>query len=387
MRADGYTCIIISSARVLTRGSEPGAGVIEARMLLQTLLAAELLFSAAAVRSPPCFIDPVWSPAEIVNTSGCTGGNSKCAWTVPPNRTNLQYGAAYNHGTHKMEPLLLDLYLPPVSDMRSKRPGFVFIHGGGFTGGDKARHGAGPGVEAYMAAALAQRGFVTVSINYRLATPRSAKWGNKYGVSQTNDSYVIDAVHDLKAAIRFMRRNADAWRIDPSFIGTGGESAGGIAVEFLGFVPVTEGDSGNPGFSSNVSVILPISGALVFDTACSLPHGASKVVCNGTLPKGTWNFTSDIGRAKGQPPVVMVHGTHDTVVPYREAIAVETRATAAHIPNLLVSVPGAGHVPYTQLLGIKDDAPAVLSGSGYLNATMQFIHKAMGLHALECPKR
>lgn len=346
------------------------------------------LFTVSTAQGEPaCFIDPVWAPAEIVNISGCTGGSSRCTWTVPPNRTNLQYGAAYNRGTRKVEPLMLDLYLPPTSDTRSKRPGFVFIHGGGFTGGDKARHGAGPGVEAYMAAALAQRGFVAVSINYRLAKPQNPKWGGKDGVSQTNDSYVIDAVHDLKAAIRFMRRNADAWGVDPRFIGTGGESAGGIAVEFLGFVPVSEGNSGNPGFSSNVSVILPISGALAFDTACSLPHGASKVICNGTLPRGTWNFTSDIGRIRGQPPVVMVHGTHDTVVPYREALAVMDRATAAHIPNLLVTVPGAGHVPYTQLLGIEEDAPAVLSGSGYMNATMRFIHNVMGLQDLQCPRR
>ena len=118
-----------------------------------------------------------------------------------------------------------------------------------------------------------------------------------------------------------------------------------------------------------------------------LPPKASKVICNGTLPPGTWNYTSDIGRVSGQPPVVMVHGTHDTVVPYREALAVQSRATAAHIPNLLVSVPNAGHVPYTQLLGIPEDSPAVLNGSGYMTATMEFIHKAMGLQALECPKR
>ena len=191
----------------------------------------------------------------------------------------------------------------------------------------------------------------------------------------------------MKAAIRFMRKNADAWRIDPDYIGTGGESAGGIAVEFLGFVPISEGDSGNPGFSDNVSVILPISGALVFDTACSLPSGASKVICNGTVRKGAWNYTADIGRVAGQPPIVMVHGTHDTVVPYRESVAVQRLATAAHIPNLLVSVPGAGHVPYTQLLGIAEGSPAVLSGSSYMTATMEFIHKAMGLQALQCPTR
>eukprot|EP01045_Picozoa_sp_COSAG04_P000989 COSAG04_NODE_29_length_36122_cov_73.422619_11_plen_382_part_00 len=124
--------------------------------------------------APACFVDPVWTPAEIVNTSGCNGTTTRCAWSVPPNRTNIQYGLAPapapggGLGAGKPERLLLDLYLPPASDTRAKRPGFVLMHGGGFTGGDKARHGAGPGVEAYMAAALAQRGFVAVSINCKI---------------------------------------------------------------------------------------------------------------------------------------------------------------------------------------------------------------------------
>ena len=79
-------------------------------------------------------------------------------------------------------------------------------------------------------------------------------------------------------------------------------------------------------------------------------------------------------------------GTFDTVVPYREALAVQARATAANISNLLVAVPQAGHVPYEQLLGIKDSAPGVLTGSGYMNTTMRFIHQAMNLQAVECPK-
>jgi acetyl esterase/lipase len=158
-------------------------------------------------------------------------------------------------------------------------------------------------------------------------------------------------------------------------------------VEFLGFVPVTEGDSGNPGFSSHVSVILAISGSLVFDTACTLPHGGSAVICNGTLPPGTWNLTSDIGQTSGQPPIVMVHGTFDTVVPYREALAVQARATAANISNRLVPVPHAGHVPFEQLLGIADSAPGLLNGSDYMTTTMQFIHQAMNLADAECPKK
>lgn len=385
-------------------GAGPGRGCLPPSALLacptwrptcaMPLLPLLPLLAVAGLGSgseSPCFVEPLWPPAEVVNISGCgrasIASGGRCAWSVPPNRTNIQYGTAWNPTFKRQEPLLLDLYLPPASDTRTRRPGFVLMHGGGFIGGDKARHGAGPGVEAYMAAALAQRGFVAVSINYRLAKPDPRKYNNRYGVSQTNASYVIDAVHDLKAAVRYMRKNANAWGVDPAHIGAGGESAGGIAVEFLDFVPVSEGHSGAPGPSSHVSVVLSISGALVFDTACSMPHGASGVICNGTLPAGTWNYTSDIGRFPGQPPIVMVHGTYDTVVPFREALAVHARATAANISNTLVTVPHAGHVPYEQLLGLQESDPAVLRGSAYMNATMQFIYKAMSLWRLKCPVR
>ena len=136
------------------------------RPLTRFLLLLGLTLEAVVAKS--CFIDPVWQPSEIVNTTGCEDLKQRCAWSVPPAHTDIQYGAAFNNLTKKMQPLLLDLYMPPDADRRKKKPAFVLIHGGGFTGGDKARHGAGPGVEAYFAAALAQRGFVAVSINYRL---------------------------------------------------------------------------------------------------------------------------------------------------------------------------------------------------------------------------
>lgn len=96
----------------------PAAVALVGLALVATASAA----TGAAPAPAPCFIDPVWTVPEIVNVSGCTGGSSRCAWTVPANRTNIQYGSAYNRGKRKQEPLLLDLYLPPSTDTRTKRP-------------------------------------------------------------------------------------------------------------------------------------------------------------------------------------------------------------------------------------------------------------------------
>ena len=88
-----------------------------------------------------CFIDPVFD--EILTTE------------------DIQYGSAFNAATGQEQALLLDAYLPPASDQRDKRPAVVFMHGGGFSGGNKR-------MGAKVAEALAERGYAVFSIAYRL---------------------------------------------------------------------------------------------------------------------------------------------------------------------------------------------------------------------------
>src|SRR6188472_912780 len=83
-------------------------------------------------------------------------------------------------------------------------PTLVLIHGGGWRAGDKT-------LNTPMAQQLASRGFVVVSVEYRLSLEA------KYPA----------AVHDIKAAIRWMRANAEAYHIDTKHVAIGGSSAGG----------------------------------------------------------------------------------------------------------------------------------------------------------------
>ena len=91
--------------------------------------------------SARCFIDPVFD--EILTTE------------------DIQYGSAFNAATGQEQALLLDAYLPPASDLRDKRPAVVFMHGGGFSAGNKR-------MGAKLAKALAERGYAVFSIAYRL---------------------------------------------------------------------------------------------------------------------------------------------------------------------------------------------------------------------------
>ena len=167
-------------------------------------------------------------------------------------------------------------------------------------------------------------------------------------------------------------------------------------------VPVTEGTSGSPGFSSSVSVVVPISGELHYDAFCQGgdPHEYfSDLGCVGQMfseifariglaPDGTplgchfgnWNYTADIN-GPPQPPLCLIHGDKDTTVPIREAYAMQARAEAVGLESTLVKIDGAGHVPIQQLLG----GPKLL-GSVYLREMMEFVVKAMSLEKAECPK-
>merc|ERR1711933_451233 len=90
------------------------------------------------------------------------------------------------------------------------------------------------------------------NINYR----RELKRGQIPSIQS-----VKHAVYDLKAAVRFVVRHADEYGIDPDRIATWGTSAGAIATTSMEFIP-EPGDSGNPGFPTNVNAHVLLSGAV-----------------------------------------------------------------------------------------------------------------------------
>ena len=94
-------------------------------------------------------------------------------------------------------------------------PAAVYVHGGSWVSGD---YDTGGFIINRIGPALAARGFVVVSVNYRLG-PRG-HWP--------------DQIVDVKCAIRYLRANAGRFHIDPAEIGAWGQSAGGHLVALLG---------------------------------------------------------------------------------------------------------------------------------------------------------
>lgn len=138
--------------------------------------------------------------------------------------------------------LEMDLYRP--KDTWQTLPAIVCIHGGGWRKGQKVHF-------RNVAQALAARGFVTASIDYRLS----------------GEAPFPAHIHDCKAAVRFLRANAQEFGIDPNKIGAIGHSAGGHLAALLATsagVAELEGQGGNAGVSSAVQAVVPMGGQTDF---------------------------------------------------------------------------------------------------------------------------
>jgi acetyl esterase/lipase len=120
----------------------------------------------------------------------------------------------------------LDLYAPAEPPPSGGRPAVLAIHGGGWRGGSKADYGR-------MAAVLAQRGYVVAAIDYRLSKPGAPSWP--------------DNVADVRAAVRWLRRHAAEYGVNPGRIVAMGASAGGHLAALLGTLPEAPRPRDEPG--------------------------------------------------------------------------------------------------------------------------------------------
>jgi acetyl esterase/lipase len=217
---------------------------------------------------------------------------------------DLTYGSAPDNDGNPVT-LRLDLY-QPSGDTVSRRPAVVYVHGGGFSHGDKS---AGGNFARYFA----QRGYVAVSINYRLLAPLGC--GGQDPPPPECASAALAAQHDAQAAVRWLRANAAARRVDPDRIGMAGGSAGAITSLLAAWRSEDPGTSGNPGHSSAIRGAVSISGGTPTDQYIN----------------------------QGDAPAIFFHGTEDHTVPFDWAVSNAAAMYNAGIPVFLETFEGAGH--------------------------------------------
>ena len=225
------------------------------------------------------------------------------------------------------ESLQLDLARPKTP--AGKTPAILCIHGGGFRAGKREGWDA-------RCKVLAERGYVAATITYRLA-PKSQ---------------FPAAVEDCKAAVRWLRANADKYSIDPDRIGVIGDSAGGHLAQFLGVtggVAQFEGDGGNPSLSSRVSCVVNYYGPSDLTKSYGKSVDAAEVLPLWLGGDDTKEHRRHILASPlywvtpAAAPTLLLQGTEDKYVNHEQAVWMRDRLKAAEVEVEFLSLEGAGH--------------------------------------------
>lgn len=218
------------------------------------------------------------------------------------------------------ETLTLDMYRPQAINGR-RLPAVIFIHGGGWMAGNKR--------PMPLAPAAASRGYIAVSISYRLTTraPFPAQ------------------VEDCKCAVRWLRANAEKYGVDPDRIGVWGMSAGGHLALMTGCADGFEGSGGKvqcvvawfapTDFSKELEQYLTAESRPLLEKLVGGDLHEKQEVCRQASP------TTHV--SKDDPPTLLVHGDRDTLVPLMQAERMEKKMKEAGCTVELLVVRNAGH--------------------------------------------
>lgn len=244
-----------------------------------------------------------------------------------PTGVVFEPGLEYSHPGDQA--LQLDLARPESGE--GPFPAVLCIHGGGF------RAGTRDGYQA-LCKKLAARGYVAVTITYRLAPQHQFP----------------AAVYDCKAAVRWLRTNAAKYKIDPQRIGVTGGSAGGHLAQFLGVtagVPQFEGEPGqyDAAVSSQVSCVVNVYGPSDFTKSYGKSVDAAEVLplfLGGNLETARHRhiLASPLNWVTpAAAPTLCIHGTEDKYVAHEQAVWLIDRLKAADVEAELLTLQGAGH--------------------------------------------
>ena len=248
---------------------------------------------------------------------------------VPAIPDDVTWEPAIQYATAGAMPVNLMMDVVRPRKQSGRLPAVVCIHGGGFRAGSR---------ESYLPLCirLAQRGYVAATVSYRLS-PR--------------DQFPAP-VHDVKAAVRFLRANAVRFGIDPERIGVTGGSAGGHLALFLGLtggIAEFEGNGSNPEQPSRVTCVVNYYGPTDFTKSYGKSVDAAEVL---PLFLGGDLEHERLAHIKASPlnwvspsavPILTIHGTEDKYVAYEQAVWLNERLKAAGVETELETLESAGH--------------------------------------------
>ena len=232
------------------------------------------------------------------------GCNDKQNSNLPdPDWFDIDYSGK-NHISQKM-----DIYLP--KNKKKKHPPVIVIYGSGWSSNNKKFSNYQKKV---FVKPLAEKGFATIAINHR---------------SSNLDSVFPAQIHDVKAAIRFLRARHNDFNLDTSFIGIAGYSSGGHLAALAGTSSNNNLLKGNVGsylnYENHVNAVVDFYGPTDLNVFydCPITKGKSltkeqKIRVFGNIEKISEKFelANPIKYInKNTPPFLIIHGEKDDVVP------------------------------------------------------------------------
>ena len=218
--------------------------------------------------------------------------------------------------------------LPPGTVTR-RFPVLVWIHGGAWIIGQK---------EDTVPLEWLALGYAVASVGYRLSA----------------DAIFPAQLHDVKAAIRWIRAHADRYALDPSRMVVWGESAGGHLAALLG----TTGDVASLDVGDNLDRSSRVNGVIDFYGNVDL---AADAAANPTINVAKSPHSQLLGGpvlerrelaqqanpvtyiSKDDPPFLVVHGDADRNVPIAQSVMLVDALRAAGVPVTFYAVAGGGH--------------------------------------------
>ena len=254
----------------------------------------------------------------------CTGMVSMVAVKAAPPKLTIDQDLAYSKlGSRELK---LDIARPAEGD--GPFPAVLVIHGGAWRQGNKAD--VRPILPQFV-----EHGYVAVSPEYRFCP---------------QDAFPAQ-IHDVKAAVRWLKVNAKKYRIDPDRIGAMGFSAGGHLSLMLGLT------SPNDGLEGDVSAGAPdsrVKAVVNYFGPTDLAAKDIPDICKPWVKDFLGGSPQDRpdAAAKASPltfvskddaPVLTFQGTKDSLVPYTQAIKLAEAMNSAGVPGRVELILGADH--------------------------------------------
>lgn len=251
----------------------------------------------------------------------------------------LKHVSDVPYGHTGSRPLVMDLLLPGPPRAEAI-PAVLWLHGGGWYSGNRRNV-----ISSGMLDCIPQAGFALASAEYRL----------------TDESTFPAQIHDVKAALRFLRANATTLGIAAECIAIAGFSAGAhlaaLAATSAGVADL-EGDCGSAGYSTRVAAAIILAAPTDFlrnpratDPALN-PHAAMGHPCAEHLLLGGPVLERLEGARQANPlqyigpdtpPCLIVHGREDEIVPFTQAELLYEALRGADAEVTLIEVEDGNH--------------------------------------------